>query len=413
MNDLCSRCQGKGLCGNPCPIYSKFSILGKIKEEFSGSTPPSVFVGRIGYPNVFAGVLAPVGNSDNSFMLDSPENWYSQKAGIHDILGFRSQMIFSRFRTRIKSPRERFLEIQQQVACSSRPCDIEVKLQKKPSLQVKFDNYSMPIANPANIDSMKLTGNPKIPPAIEKVTSDISLGAADAVKTLYEKEILVSTIQKIFSSGLLGIKIQRKLVPTRWSVTATDDIISLELIKKIRDYPQVGEYMLFSSTYLGNHYEILLMPRQWSYELIECKFPGSVWNPNQSGNISIFSDYESVYPRKFYADSTVGGYYAARLAVCEHLDNIRKQASVFVLREVMPEYFAPLGVWVCRETCRHAFDNKPMAFENMETALGEMKKRMKVPWRDITGNSKLLKEIRTQRTLRDYYSTSRVSATSS
>lgn len=402
MNDLCSRCQGRGFCGNPCPIYSKFSILGKVKEEFSGSTPPSVFVGRFGYPSVFAGVLAPTSIDEKSFMLDSPESWYAGNKSIHDILGFRSQMIFSRFRTRIKSPRERFLEIQQQVACSSRPCEIEVKLQKKPSFQVKFDNYFTPIANPANIDNIRLTENPTIPLAIDKATSDISLGAADAVNTLYGKNIQVSTIQKIFSSGLLGIKIQRKLVPTRWSVTATDDIISLEIMKKIRDYPQIGEYQLFSNTYLGNHYEILMMPRQWSYELIECKFPGSVWNPNQSGRISIFSDYESAYPRKYYADNTVGGYYAVRLAVCEYLSKIRRQASVFVLREVMPEYFAPLGVWVCRETARHAFDSKPMLFDSMDSALSEMKNRIKVPWKDITARSKLLREIKIQRTLREY-----------
>ena len=402
MNDLCSKCQGKGLCGKPCPIYSKFSILGKIKDEFSGSTPPSVFVGRIGYPEVFAGVLAPASVGEGSSMLDSPEDWYSSRVGIHDILGFRSQMIFSRFRTRIKSPRERFLDIQQQVACSSSPCEIEVRLRQKPSLQVRFDNYSTPIANPANVEKMKLTGNPKIPIAIERVTSDISLPASDAVNMLYGKDVRVSAIQKIFSSGLLGVRMQRKLVPTRWSVTATDDIIAMQLMGKIRDYPSVDEYILFSNTYLGNHYEILLMPRQWSYELIECKFPGSVWNPDEGGKISIFADYESAYPRKYYADNTVGGYYASRLAVCEHLNGVRKQASVLVLREVMPEYFAPLGVWVCRETCRHAFDSKPAAFDSMASALYEVRKRMKVPWKEIEKKSRLLREVSVQKTLRDF-----------
>jgi hypothetical protein len=402
VNDLCSRCQGKGLCGKPCPIYSRFSILGKIKEEFSGSSPPSVFVGRIGYPNVFAGILAPTNIDENSGLLDSPEQWYSQNASIHDILGFRSQMIYSRFRTRIKSPKEKLLEIQQQVACSSSPCEIEVRLSHKPSLQVNFDNYSTPIANPANIEQMKLTGNPKIPISIDKVTSDVSLDAASAAKTLYTKDIPISSIQKIFSSGLLGVKIQRKLVPTRWSVTATDDIIGLEMIERIMDFHTIGEYRLFSNTYLGNHYEILLMPRQWSYDLVECKFPGSVWNPDQKGPISIYADYESVYPRKHYADNTVGGYYASRLAVCEYLTKISRQASALVLREVTPDYFAPLGVWVCRETCRHAFDKNPVTFSSLESALGEMKQRMKVPWKDITSNSNLLREIRVQKTLRDY-----------
>lgn len=398
---LCSVCQGKGMCGKPCPIFSKFSILGKIKEEFSGATPPSIFVGRMGYPNVFAGVLAPSQTGEYVANLDSPEKWYESNAAIEDILSFRSQMIYSRFRTSIKTLKEKMVEVQQMVACSRKPCEIEVKLEKKPSLQIRFDNYSTPIANPANVKDIKITSNPLIPIQVEKAISDIDLDTASAVNMLYEKEMTVSYIQKIFSSGLLGVKMERKLVPTRWAITATDDIISKNLMKEIRHFQYIDEYHLFTNTYLGNHYEILLMPRQWSFELIEAKFPGSVWNP-QSGRIALHADYESHYPRKHYAENTVGGYYAARLAACEYLTKIKRQASVFIIRECLPEYFAPLGVWVCRETCRHAFDNKPVKFPTMEKALEEMQRRIKVPWNEIKKTSQLLRETRIQRILSEF-----------
>lgn len=391
---------GKGYCGKPCPIMSKFKVLGSVKEEFSGSSPPSVFVGRIGYPDIFSGILAPAQTESEAWMLDSPEQWYARGMKIEDILGFRSQMIYSRFRANVRSG-AKLMEVQQEVACSNKPCEIEVKLEKKPSLQIKFDNYSTPLANPANANEIKLSSNPAIPVSVEKITSDTDMKSKEGVKKLYEKNVEVSNIHKIFSTGLLGTGTERKLVPTRWAITATDDIISKSLLENIRDFHQLGEYMLFSNTYLGNHYEILLMPRQWSFELIEAKFPGSLWNP-ESQNISIHADYENWHPRKKYASNTVGGYYATRLAATEHLIKIRRQASVFIIRECMPEYFAPLGVWVCRETCRHAFDKNPEKFQSLKTALEEMKSRLKMKWHKIESISMLLKEIRAQRTLFEF-----------
>jgi hypothetical protein len=46
----------------------------------------------------------------------------------------------------------------------------------------------------------------------------------EAVNKLYSEKIPVSSIQKMFSCGLFGK--DRKLVPTRWGITASDDIIS-------------------------------------------------------------------------------------------------------------------------------------------------------------------------------------------
>ena len=48
---------------------------------------------------------------------------------------------------------------------------------------------------------------------------------------LYNSGIEISKIQKCFSIGMLGKK--RKLVPTKWSITATDDIISKSIVEEI------------------------------------------------------------------------------------------------------------------------------------------------------------------------------------
>ena len=78
---------------------------------------------------------------------------------------------------------------------------------------------------------------------------------------------------------------------------------------------------------------------------------------------AIFDWFNSFFGRKKYAENTVGGYYAARIAVLEQLRIIKKQSSVLALRFVDPnEYIAPLGVWVVREAVRRALKSKPIIF---------------------------------------------------
>ena len=68
--------------------------------------------------------------------------------------------------------------------------------------------------------------------------------------TLYNNGIEISKIQKCFSVGMLGKK--RKLVPTKWSITATDDIISKSLVLQILDFGLIDSCRVFSHDHLGN-----------------------------------------------------------------------------------------------------------------------------------------------------------------
>jgi len=155
---------------------------------------------------------------------------------------------------------------------------------------------------------------------------------------------------------VLGLKKNKKLVPTRWSITATDDTIAKELLKKVRDYQIIENYELFFGEFLGNCYLILALPRIWSYELFELYLPNTSWNP--STQIKASTDFEEYQGRKEYAFETAGGYYASRLPIVEYLNSIKKQASVIVIRLETPSYWAALGVWVVRESVRKALTNK-------------------------------------------------------
>jgi hypothetical protein len=246
------------------------------------------------------------------------------------------------------------------------------------------------------IKEAKIAENVKIPRKVDEVVSDTDMKATEATVSLYSHAIPVSKIEKIFSVGLLGSPFQRKLVPTRWSITGVDDIIGKELRKRVKNYPELSEFQVFHNEYIGNHYEIILIPEAYEYELIEVKHPKSVWNPNGT-QPAIYSDYEPYWGRKDYASATAGAFYAGRLSVLEYLDKIKRQASILIIREVLPEYYAPLGIWQFRETVRGAFENKPEKFDDMTVALNNVSQRLKIHLADVKKISKLLKKFREQK----------------
>jgi hypothetical protein len=153
-----------------------------------------------------------------------------------------------------------------------------------------------------------------------------------------------------------------------------------KLLKEtVLDCRQVNDYYLFSGEDLGNHFEILLLPRPFSFELVEIWIARSVWA--EEGFIG--GDREDARAKKEYS-SLAGGYYAARLAVLEHLASRGRQAGVLAVREISESYWAPLGVWVVRDVARKAMRSPPARFASLTEALAEIEKRIKTPtgqWR--------------------------------
>jgi hypothetical protein len=156
-------------------------------------------------------------------------------------------------------------------------------------------------------------------------------------------------------------------------------MIGKSLKQSVLDMPVLNGYQLYSGEDLGNHFEILLLPAAFTFELIEIWMPRSVWAPE--GYIG--SDGEEQRQKKEYSP-LAGGYYAARLAVLERLTQMGRQASVLAIREISEKYWAPLGVWVVREVARQAMGSDPMRFSTLNDALAEMARRISTPmarWR--------------------------------
>ena len=136
--ELCIRCKGKGLCGKPCPILSRFQMLGKIKTEFSGSSPPEVFVGRHNYPNISAGILAPQELGETQ-AYSSPELWFENNFSIANILRLRGKLIYAKFKANIQGGNNKFLSLMQEISMADRKVDTEIILKKAPSQEIDPD----------------------------------------------------------------------------------------------------------------------------------------------------------------------------------------------------------------------------------------------------------------------------------
>lgn len=404
---VCAICKGgRLLCGKKfCPIVQRMkfwkSTIEKVKDSFFGTSPPSVFVGRYNYPRVNVGILSPPIEMKNAEKLDFPEVWYKEQSTIRQILDYRSEMIHSRTRHNVKQPRGNLLEPMQELATAKKATDVEVWLKSKPKFKFSVSNFRPPIGNPVNIKNVKITENVKVHRNVDRIISDTDLKAGNAVTLLYQYKVPVSKIEKIFSVGLLGLPFQRKLVPTRWSITGVDDIIGRSLRERIKKYPELSEIQVFHNEYIGNHYEIIFFPESYEYELIEIKQPKSVWNP-YGKQAAIYSDYEPYWGRKDYADKTGGAFYAGRIAVVEHLDNIKRQASVLIIREVLPSYYAPLGIWQMRETVRGVFGNKPEMFDSIDEAIKKVSTRLTTPMKKVLQKSKLYQKIKKQTKIKKF-----------
>lgn len=390
-SNLCARCRGKGLCGKPCSILARVSsLLPKPKDHFSGSSPPEIFVGRYNYPEINTGILAPEQYGATEAM-SLPELWHKQNLQIPDILAHRSKLIYSRFKAKVKDVRKssRFLDALQEISIASKSVSTEVFLKKPFKLAFNLDKHIPLIGNPAPLKSIRLEENPHVEKKVDYLVNDTDNKASSSMQELHKSGIRTSDIIKILSAGLLGLKKNRKLVPTRWSVTATDDTISKFLLTKIRYYQEIGEILVFHGDYVGNHYEFLMLPDKFSFEVIEAYMKGSTWNPINNTSFSI--DFESFSGRRYYAESVTGAYYTARLVLCEYLERIKRQCSCLVLREERPEYNAPLGVGILRELGRAAFEKSPERFSSMQEALKTIQSRMLLPVQSFLGKSWLIK----------------------
>ncbi len=143
--------------------------------------------------------------------------------------------------------------------------------------------------------------------------------------------------------------------------------------------------------YYANKFIVLFLPSYFSYELIECIL--------REDRVLIKRDFETHFKRTKYVEETAGGYYAIRLGIAEKLYEMGKQASVIVLREILPEYYMSVGVWMLRESIRELIKTKPHRFYDIGNALSYIKKEVIADLYSSFMTSKVLKNFLRQKRL--------------
>ncbi|MFH1470570.1 MAG: hypothetical protein ABIF01_02375, partial [Candidatus Micrarchaeota archaeon] len=280
----------------------------------------------------------------------------------------------------------------QDAVMSLKSVDMEVRFTKKPIFNMSFSSVLQPMGAVAPLERMRIADNPAIPRKVDSVVGE-GIRAEEAVRELSVKGYENYYLMKLLTAGILGVPEARKLVPTRWGITATDDMLAKQMMEEIREFRQLDDFMVFSNEYLHNHFEILLMPGNWEYEGFEAWAPGTVWTKGAS-SYRVVEEHEPFTGRTKYADKQGGGYYATRYGVCEGLVGMKRQARAVVFREIYEGYVLPMGVWVVRETARKAFEDGGKKFATREEALGDIASRLRVPMKEYFEESFTLKQKR-------------------
>ena len=352
-------------------------IAEKLSERIFGPTV-DFFVGSSGWPNINAGPL---------LSLSEPVETASMFGlGYEGILSYRLATARGKKFTSAYSPR--IAENIREIAMSIKPVDVEMHFSKKPSLELHLSPIVQPMGPSAPLKTLIEAENPKIPKKVYSLYEE-KIRTTEAVSELLSRGFSNYYITKILSAGILGE--EKRLVPTRWSITATDDIIGKILINKIKEYRENSEILVFSSYYLFNQFVVLLLPGRWEFENFEAWAPKTSWGLN-SEDYTIIEEYEGWRGRWRYAEQA-GGYYASRLAVLEYLEKANIQGRVVVFREVYEGFYLPVGVWQVRENVRNALKQKPKKFQSIGEALEEVKKYLRLPLDEYKKRSRILGQL--------------------
>jgi len=377
----------KAIESNWNEYLSKYGNL--FSSDFiSGSTPPSVFVGSYGYPKVAVGPMLPPIHGD-TMILDLPERWLGKS--LEEIVNYRLSLVRGIQQVKISNPQGKYIENLQEVAMATRPIDSDIEFLKMTNHMTSIDGENAPFGPIGEIKNAKFSHSSS-DKNIQKTFYDKDLFAQDSVLQLYNNGIEISRIQKCFSIGMFGKN--RRLVPTRWSITATDDIISKSLVLEIMEFDIIDSCRVFTYDHLGNFFAVVLFPSRWMFEMQEAWY-------DQQGNIGFGSDFEDARGLDHYP-ATAGAHFASRLGVSEYLFKNKIQAGAMVLREIRPEYAVPLGVWQVREGIRMAMKQNPNIVPSFEEGLDFACKSLSIDKKEWLAKSNLQK-VRRQKSISDFF----------
>jgi len=371
----CIECRGvRGMCGiDPCPLLAEvrrqLPTMPSLRiEVLSGPSPPSLFVGRFGYPKVTAGPMASALSSseDEPVAPADPAEMFGQPLEV--VAGRHVNLVRGRHEVGVKdaSRPDKVLQTTQELALAARNVDVEMEFTNPVYIgsAPNFDSLSRPLGPTGEVRKAVLTSHPVVPRKVDSVAEETDLLASVAINELSNDGIGEAHLTRLLSAGILGVEERRRMVPTRWAITATDDMLGKQAWERVRDLPTIDKVEVYEATYLDNRFKVILTPGSWAFHMLECWMQGSLW-----GESEILGDHEEGKPRTSYASRVTGAYYSARLAVFEHLEARGRSGAALIWRDIGSGYWAPVGVWLIRETMREAMKQTPKVFDTLAEAV--------------------------------------------
>ncbi len=334
----CAKCKGyRKLCGlSKCPILERiraWKIANWKGKKAHGPTPPSVIVGESGYP--YVPLMVGVAPSYDE-IYENPEKWFEMRLPLSEIIKLRASMLTPFKRVRVNDLNDEVVW----AGVSTKPVDVEARLFREP-LPPSFDGVLKPVG-PSAPGEIKVVSNPKVDPVIDRLSND-DVKAEEGVKEAWEKGVNNENIVRAFSLGLLGKN--KKMVPTRWAITAVDTIVSEEIKSKMRDWREVGYERMGVYEHYGNKYVVILRPDVLEVEMYEVWKRGSLWARDRD---EIIYNRERLVKGAKALDPRDGGFHALKRGFLEALSEFGVRSGATIVRIVDNRYYAPVGSWQIR-----------------------------------------------------------------
>lgn len=239
------------------------------------------------------------------------------------------------------------------------------------------------------LESLEATQNTQTSKQIEKY-SEGDTKAREAIINLYKQGKNEHQIIHLLALGVFGIQINKKLVPSRWAITAYDQTIEKHLHKEIIKYNSINKFEVYYYKNKSDTHVNILLPDSYHGEHFE-DWEGQI-KPDYFNNNNKLSTSEP---------NNAGGYFATKIALHEHLQKRKKQAAAIMIR-VIRNYDVPLGVVFVRECVRESFKNKIFETTDFKELQEFVKRKFPIHYPHLI-NSKVLLEQRKQKKLNQFF----------
>lgn len=331
------------------------------------------------------------------------------KKSYNEILPLKAKSILgSTQKNYIKKPKARIVEELRDIYKSKTAIEMQSSFDKEITFNKILSSKVAGVMGSQNeLTKLEAQENTRTSNKIEKFTAN-DIKAREAIISLYEKGVSEHQIINLLALGSFGIEINRKLVPTKWAISAYDQTIDNYLHKKIQKYSLINQYEIYQDRDKGNDFIIILLPDTFSAEIVETWDISGFDQSEATGKwktdkkMIIEQDYVGNNNKLGYTEPNCsGGYWATKSPINRFLDQRKKQASYISIRFI-DNYEIPLGVVFVRECARKALKNcifKSSSQKEVEDFLKQYSPRHYYHFK----TSKLLKEQQTQKKITSFF----------